>query len=93
MPVAAVHLHSPKPFVMTLPLELISDIVRWASVSEATDDDFSKPDWSQVVGISLASKLLRTLVLEAWFDIIRIRETEDWGIIASTNPFIYKRAK
>lgn len=78
---------------MNLPLELISDIARWASVSEGTDDDFSKPDWSQVVGTSLASKLLRILVLEAWFEIIRIRETEDWGIIASSHPYIYKRAK
>lgn len=86
-------LHSPKSFVMTLPLELISDIVRWASVSEGAVDNFSKPDWSQVVGTSLASRLFRTLVLESWFEIIRVRKIEDWGTIASTHPYIYKRAK
>ncbi|KAJ3886485.1 hypothetical protein GG344DRAFT_69631 [Lentinula edodes] len=66
----------------SLPPELLREIISFHISQNITLVDTkhvgsSKPSWQLFSSLSLASKILRTLALEAWFAILCVRRDED----------------
>ncbi|KAJ4474316.1 hypothetical protein J3R30DRAFT_3295695, partial [Lentinula aciculospora] len=65
----------------TLPPELLREILGFYIAQNTNfntkDTESSKPSWQLFSSLSLASKILRTLALEAWFRVLLVKHDED----------------
>ena len=79
---------------MNLPLELLQEVAcSLFALDKDHTDHFWKPRWGDVAGLSETSKFLRSIVMKAWFRVLRIHDPSDWKIIAVAGPFIYQQAE
>ena len=69
------------PLRMRLPVELLRQIVLDYAFSERQTEDFArksyKPKWTTIQPLTIASKILRILALEAWFEVYFAHSPED----------------
>ncbi|KAJ7628563.1 hypothetical protein FB45DRAFT_40616 [Roridomyces roridus] len=66
---------------LALPIELVTAIIDYALAAQ--DSLTNKASWDSVSPLSLASKIYRTLVLEAWFRVLLTKDPADVSFIAS----------
>jgi hypothetical protein len=78
-----VTVHDSPTIMSVFPLELINEIVLYL-VEPPSGDIYSeypgsrtKPDWSDINGLSLVSHSVRSLTLQAWFRILCVSVPED----------------
>jgi hypothetical protein len=89
-----VSIYRPSPTFRSMyfvPLELVREIIASAFDDATSSEEHgmtSKPLWSSIESLTLASKAYRALVLEHWFRTFFIKSSDDLSPVQSLLPEI-----